>query len=233
VANKWVDAIGTQLNSFLVGLGTTGLRIKNVSGGLVARNKADTSDAVITGSQVRASGDSILINSDALSTGSDWAFQLSRNPAQTAALEVQAPPSKGTDGYFLRQKPGTSAGILELELAAPVSGAPTIDTTNLAFGTTSPLALFTLPANAIVNKVEIVIDTPFNNTPSLSIGITGTTSKYASATQIDLTEGATTSFEITPNVAANASAENLIATYTAGGATAGAARILVTYSVPV
>lgn len=233
MANQWLDAIGTQLNSFMVGLGTTGLRLKNVSGALVARNKADTADTTITGSQIRASGDNILINSDAAGSGADWTFQISRNPAQTAALELQGPVAKGTDGYFLRQKPGTPAGVLELELAAPVSGAPTVDTTNLVFGTTSPLALFTLPANAVVIKIEVVIDTSFNNTPSLSIGITGTTSKYASSTQIDLTEAATTSFSITPNVAPVATTENLIATYAAGGATAGAARILVTYSVPV
>jgi hypothetical protein len=233
VANKWLDAIGTSLGSFLVGLGSTGVRLKNVSGNMSVRNKADNADVNLTAARLLASGDNILINSDAANTGSDWTFQLSRNVAQSAALEIQAPPAKGTDGFVLRQKAGTAAGVLELELAAPVAGAPTQDTTSLAFGTTSPLALFSLPANAVVDFIDIVIDTPFNGTPTLSIGITGTLSKYMSATQIDLSETAGTSFNISPNITPSGTVENLIATYAAGGATAGAARILVTYAVPV
>lgn len=233
VANQWLDAIGTSVGSFIVGLGTTGVRLKNTAGALILRNKADSADVAVTASTLNASGDSILINSDAAGTGSDWTFKLARNAAQTAALEIQAPPAKGTDGYILRQKAGTSAGVLELELAAPSAGAPTIDTTSLGFGTTSPLTLFSLPADAVINKIEVIIDTTFDGTPSLSIGIAGTPSKYASSTQIDLKEAATTSFCITPNVAPTASAESLIATYAAGSATAGAARILITYSVPV
>jgi hypothetical protein len=233
VANIWKDIIGTSLGSFLIGLGSTGVRLKNTAGNMIVRNKADNADVNITAARLLASGDNILINSDAASTANDWTFQISRNTAQTAALEVQFPAAKGTDGYVVRQKAGTPAGVLEFELAAPVAGAPTQDTTNLAFGTTSPLALFILPSNAAIDIIEIIIDTPFNGTPTLSIGITGTLSKYMAANQIDLSESATTRFEISPNLVPSATTENLIATYAAGGATAGAARIVINYAVPV
>jgi hypothetical protein len=39
-------------------------------------------------------------------------------------------------------------------------------------------------------------------------------------------------FEVYPGIAANGSTESIIATYAAGGATAGAARIEVDYCVP-
>lgn len=233
MANKWIDAIGTSLSSFLIGLGSTGVRLKNSSGNLLLRNKADNADVSVTASQFKASGDNILINSDAAGSGTDWTFQLSRNPAQTAALEIQAPPAKGTDGYVLRQKAGTASGVLELELAAPSAGSPTIDTTTLAFGSVSPVTMFTLPAGSIIDTVKVIIDTAFNGTPSLSIGISGTTSKYLSSTQVDLTESAGTSFEVNPNVAAPGSNESIIATYSAGGASAGSARLLVSYVSPV
>jgi hypothetical protein len=236
MANKWIDAIGTSLSSFIIGLGNTGVRLKNTAGNLVLRNKADSADVTVTTSRLLNSGDNILINSDAAGSGNDWTFQLSRNPTQTAALELQAPAAKGTDGYVLRQKAGTAAGVVELEFAAPggtSSGTVIIDTTSLAFGTSSPLTLFTLPSGAIVSQVEVVIDTAFDGAPSLSVGIAGTTSKYLAATHVDLTELATTSFVFSPNLPAPGSDENLIATYSAGGASDGAARILISYVTPV
>ncbi|MBW4469319.1 MAG: hypothetical protein KME45_03545 [Stenomitos rutilans HA7619-LM2] len=231
--SKVLDVIATSLSKFQIAIG--GVTLKNSSGNLLVRNPADSADAAVTASQLNNSGDAIVINSDAASTGTDWALTIGRNPAATAAVTLYAPPAKGTDGFFLRQKAGTAAGVLELELAS-TSGASnqlTTDTTSLAFGTTSPLTLFTLPANAVVEAVRVIIDTPFTGgTPSLSVGITGTTSKYMSSTQVDLTATAQTIFEVYPGRTANGSSENLIATYAANSASAGAARIEVDYAIP-
>jgi hypothetical protein len=92
--------------------------------------------------------------------------------------------------------------------------------------------MFTLPPDAVVRRVAVVVDTAFDGTPSLSVGVTGTTSKYMGSTQVDLTAAAGTVFEADPGLDADGSSEDLIATYSAGGATAGAARILVEYGVP-
>lgn len=93
------------------------------------------------------------------------------------------------------------------------------------------MSLFSTAATDILSKVQVVIDTPFNGTPSLSIGVTGTTSKYMGTTDVDLTAATGTVFEVHPGLPA-AGVEALIATYTAGGASAGAARILVTRVSP-
>jgi hypothetical protein len=84
----------------------------------------------------------------------------------------------------------------------------------------------------VVHQVKVIVDTAFNGTPGLSIGIDGTASKYFRATQVDLTQPAGTAFEVDPAVNAVGITEALIATYAAGAATVGSARLLVEYSVP-
>lgn len=232
MANKWLDAIGTTLSSFVIGLGTTGVRLKNVSGGLVARDKADAADVPITGSALRASGDSIRLNSDATGTGSDRTYDIARPSTQTANLQLLL-PDKGTDNFVLRQKAGTAAGVFELELAAPSATSYIPDITTLTFGSTSPVTMFILPANAKILAIDVTIVTSFDGTPTASIGIAGNTSKYLPATGIDLKESATSTFNITPGVSPSVTAENLIITYSAGGSTVGSADFLVTYTIPV
>lgn len=229
---KFSDLLGTLGSYFKLGI--SGVRLKNSSGNLLVRNSGDSGDAEITASKLNVSGDDIVINSDAAGSSNDWTATLRRNAAQTAALAVVLPPAKGTDGHVLRQKSGTAGGVLELELVAAGSteACETVDTTSLAHGSSSPVSMFTLPATAVVTKIQLIIDTAFNGTPSASIGIAGTTSKYMASTQIDLTATAGTIFEVHPGLAAAGSTEDLIITYSAGGASAGAARALVFYSIP-
>jgi hypothetical protein len=224
------DLLGTTKNFFKLGL--TGVRLKNSGGNLIVRNNGDSADAEITTSQLNNSGDGIVINSDAAGSGNDWLFNFQRNPVQTADLTLQVPPAKGTDGHVLRQKAGTASGVLELELAAAgtTSQCESVDTTSLAFGSSSPVTMFTLPAGAIVTKVQCVIDTAFDDSPTASVGVSGTASKYMSTGDLDLTAAAGTVFEVTPGLAAAADA--LIITYSAGSSSVGAARFLVYYSVP-
>lgn len=228
----FTDIVGTTRAFFRIGF--TGPRLKNDSGTLAIRNAGDSADANLKTALLQNTGDSIEINSDAADTGTDRKLTLSKNPAASAALVVQLPPAKGTDNYILRQKAGTAAGVVELEFTAPGGGSTSsvlADTTSIAFGASSPVAMHQHPAAGVVDKFQIVIDTPFNGTPTLSIGIAGTTSKYVSATDVDLTAAAGTVFEIHPGLAAPGSNEDLIVTYAAGGASAGAARVL-TYYVP-
>lgn len=225
---RFLDLLGTLGSKFQLGI--QGLILKNTGGKIRARNAADSADAPLVGSTIEASGDSLTLNEDAAGSGADWKLTISR-PASgmTQDLEFTLPADYGTAGYFLA---GDGAGGLSFQPSASASNLEATDTTSLAFGSSSPLAMFTLPANAVVLKVQVVIDTPFNGAPSLSIGITGTLAKYLASTQVDLTAAAGTVFEVSPGLAANGSAENLIATYAASGASAGAARMLVTYAIP-
>ena len=228
MAGLFSDLWGTTKAYFKIG-GTTGVRLKNSAGDLLVRNTGDSADAAITTSKVNISGDVLDLNSDAAGSGADWKFTLQRPSAgMTAAVTLTLPIDDGTAGQVLSTD---GVGVLSWASAGSTALADKLDTTSLAFGTASPVAMFSTGAADIVDYIDIVIDTAFDGTPSLSIGITGTTSKYASTTDVDLTAAAGTVFTIHPGLGAQG-VEALIATYAAGGATAGAARIIVHYATP-
>jgi hypothetical protein len=228
MAGRFLDLLGTSYTK--IQLGIAGLVLKNVSSKIRARNAADNADAPLVGSVISASGDVIELNEDAAGSGADWKYSLQR-PASgmTAAQTLTLPAGNGSPG----QVPATDgSGNLSWTTVAAGNDKLVTDTTTLGFGSASPLAMFNLPANAVVESVQVIIDTAFNGAPTLSVGIAGTTAKYLAATQVDLTAAAGTSFEVAPGLAAVGAIENLIATYAAGGASAGSARILVHYSIP-
>lgn len=230
MAGRFLDLIGTTYSKLQIGIDAAALNLKAATGKLRARNKADSADVPIVGSVIAASGDFLELNEDAAAAGADWKYTLARPAAgMTAARTITLPPDAGTPGFAV-----TTDGAGNWSYTAIAAGNDKIitDTTTLAFGSASPLAMFTLPANAVVSSVKVVIDTAFNGTPSLSIGVAGTVSKYLGATQVDLTQAATTAFEAEPALAPVGTTEALIATYAAGGATVGSARLLVSYSIP-
>lgn len=222
------DIVGTVLGFFRIG-GTSGVTLKNSTGNLVVRNAADAADAALTASKVSVSGDVVDINSDAAGAGADWKYTLQR-PAtgMTAAVTLTLPPDDGTANQVLMTD---GAGVLSWASAASTASSNKLDTTSLAFGTASPLTLFTTGAGDIIDEIEVIIDTSFNGAPSLSIGVAGTTSKYMPATSVDLTAAATTRFVTHPGLPA-AGVESLIATYAAGGASVGSARIIIHFATP-
>lgn len=226
--SKFTDLLGTLRATFKIG-GTTGVLLKNSTGNLLVRNTGDSADAAVTASKVSVSGEVLELNSDAASAGADWKTTIQR-PAtgQTAALTLTLPTGPGTANQVLQTD---GAGVLSWASAGSNASSDKVDTTSLAFGTSSPLSLFSTGAADVITKIQVVIDTAFNGTPSLSIGVSGTASKYMAATDVDLTAAAGTVFEVHPGLPA-AGVEALIATYAANTASAGAARILVYFATP-
>jgi hypothetical protein len=225
MSNFWNDAIGTTKSFFK--LGFTGVRLKNNAGNLSVRNPGDTADAEATVSRVNISGDGFVINSDAANSGADWSITINRpTTGMSAAVTYTLPPDDGTPGQVMSTD---GAGVLSWASAASTAAADKMDSTPLAFGTASPVAMFSTGAGDIIDRVVVVVDTAFNGTPTMSVGIAGTTSKYMATSDVDLnTVGY---YEVHPGLPA-AGAESLITTYAAGGATAGAARVLVHYATP-
>ena len=220
------DLLGTTKDYFK--LGFTGVRLKNGSGNLLVRNTGDSADAEITTAKLNNSGDSIVINSDSAGAAADWKITIQR-PASgmTADVALTLPIDDGTAGQVLSTD---GNGVLSWASTGSTALADKVDTTTLAFGSTSPLALFSTGAADIINYIEVVVDTAFDGTsPTMSIGIAGTTSKYSATTDVDLkTVG---SYLIHPALTAQG-IEALITTYAASSSTVGSARVLVHYCTP-
>lgn len=228
---RFTDIIGVVGGKLKLGL--TGPQLKGNGTAVEARNAADSAYATINALLHATYGDDFELNSGAAGAGADWKYTLRRpSTGMTHALTVVYPSADPTVGQALTVASFT-ANVITLGWTTVAAGTDksVVDTTSLAFGTTSPLAMFSSPSGAVLRKISVVIDTPFNGTPSLSIGITGTVSKYLGATQVDLTAAAGTVFEIDPGLPSTAG-EALIATYAASGATVGAARILTEYVIP-
>jgi hypothetical protein len=227
----FMDLKGTSNSSFQIQKG--GPRFKNNAGVLEARNAADGAYVDFLALILRAAGNSIVINEDAALSGADWKMTISR-PAtgMTASLDFKLPPDYGTTGYLLQTDGAGNLTWVAGSTPPSVTQKITVDTTTLAFGDSSPVAMFTLPANAVVHKVKVIVDTAFDGTPTVAVGISGNTGKYMATTDNDLTSGAGDRWESNPNQVPVGTTEAIIATYVAGGASAGSARIEVDYSIP-
>ena len=229
---KYSDLLGTLQSKFRIGLG--GPQVKNNSGVIEARDAADSAYAQMRMLLAAVTGNDVVLNEQSTDSGASWKYTL-RRPAtgMTHALTVVMPSGDPAPGQALTVA-SFAGDVITLEWSTVAGGADklVVDTTTLAFGDASPKALFTLPASNVIPWAQVVIDTAFDGSPSLSVGISGETSKYLSSTQVDLTAVATTVFEVSPGLPAPGGSEALIATYAAGGATQGSARILIAYMLP-
>jgi hypothetical protein len=148
----------------------------------------------------------------------------------TASVVYTFPTSDGSPNQVLQTD---GSGVLTWADASSTASSIKCDTTSLAFGSSSPVAMFTRPANAIIHWIDVIIDTAFNGTaPTMSVGVAGTTSKYLGTGDVNLKGTAKDVYTVHPGEVTSGSPEDLICTYAADGSAAGAARILVYYSVP-
>src|SRR5690348_7384886 len=194
--SRFLDALGTTVSKFKLGIG--GPQLKNNAGAVEARDSADAAYAAISAALVNTYGNDFILNAGAMEAGADWKYTLSRpSTGQTVDLQVIFPSTAPSNGQAMTVT-SYSAGVITLGWTTLSGGSnnTVVESTALAFGSTSPVAMFTLPANAVVLKCKVVVDTPFDGTPSLSVGVSGTTSKYMGSTQVDLTAAAGTVFEV-------------------------------------
>ena len=225
----WLDLLGTTKSFLRIGL--SGVRLKNNSGNLDVRNAGDTADAAVTASKVNVSGDAIDLNSDAAAAGADWKYTLQRPvTGMTAAVALTLPPTDGSPDQVLKTD---GSGVLSWADAASTASNIKVDSTPLAFDSNTTVPMFNAADGTVVDQVMVVVDTPFDGTPSISVGTSGSASKYLGSGDIDLTAAAKTQFVNHPGEPAiTGGGESLEIAYTAGGATTGAARVQVHYATP-
>jgi hypothetical protein len=174
------------------------------------------------------------------SIGRGHVVTVKKSDTSANAVTISLPASGFEDGAGSITIPGGSRGSRTLTYADGTGGVRRwhligsssdtniIKTTSLAFGTTSPVSLLSTGVGDVIDTVEVIIDTPFNGTPTLSVGISGTVAKYLATADVDLTAAARTVVKVHPGFPAQGT-EALIATYVAGGASVGAARLKIHY----
>lgn len=224
------DLAGTALSYFKIGLTATAVRLKNVSGVLTVRNAGDSADANLVAGKLSASGDSIEINSDSAGAGDDWKMTLARaSTGMTADVTLTLPVDDGSPSQVLATD---GSGNLSWATVAGGSDKPVVDTTTVAFGSSSPVTMFTKPSNAVSMLVRVVVDEAFDGAaPTVSVGIVGNTSKFVPSTAVDLKTVGIYEYDCS-DVATVGTTEDLIATLNADSSAAGSARILFAYVIP-
>lgn len=220
MSNPLKELFGTLRDSFQIGLSNaTAALLKTAAGRLDFRNRADSAHIDI---RVKA----LQLNDE------DTNYVTLQVPALSADYALTLPAAQGAANQVLAQS--ATPGILQWANIVVANDTVKTDTTSLAFNSAATVSMFALPANSRVLRVRLIIDTPFTGGTGaqVSVGISGNVAKYMAATENDLSYPALSSFEVEPNLAPVGAVENLIATYAANGATAGAARIEVDYVLP-
>lgn len=230
----FADLFGTSKGTFQIEIG--GVKLENSSGNLIVK---DTSAAVsdITVKKPFVQGNEIDINSDAAGTGADWKYTIAR-PAtgQGQALTLTLPPTHGAANQILQTSGDDNYTTTWVD---PASTTPllTCDTTTLNWNSAAEVAMLTIPVGAIVDRIKVVIDTPFNGTGgTMSVGTSGAgATKYMASTQVNLKGTAKDVYESNPGeVPVSGSPEAVVITFAAatGSPSAGVARIMMFYVTP-
>jgi hypothetical protein len=234
----YMDLKGTQNPSFMIGLNGSKLLSDGIR--LSLKNKAETvfqdfeaKDIYANAAylaQLNVTGNSFNLNSDATSAGFDWVMTFSRPTAGMSANVNYTFPAAPINGYFL-----TTDGAGNLSWATistpSVTEKVSVDYAPLTSSTpTGPSTIFSLPANSIVLKVEVLVDSAFDGAPT--VNISGSLSGILMGTAFsDLSENQT-KFVVEPLALAQLSSQDITFNFNAGGATVGAARILVHHVIP-
>ena len=163
--STWIKVVGTQVGKFVLGL--TGVTLKNNSGNLQVRNNADSAFASAEAQSVKVTDNT-----------SGFGVTVQSSPSAAASYSLTLPVDDGSPSQVLSTN---GSGVLSWVTAASTADHWKVDTTSLAFGSGSTVSMFTLPANAVVDRVSVIVDTAFDGTPSMSVGISGNASKYVAS----------------------------------------------------
>ncbi len=156
------------------------------------------------------------------------------NASQLRGVDINT--TAPTSGQVLTYNSSTT----KWEAATPSGGGGgasnglLVDITTVNYNSSTTVSMFTLPANAEINRIEVLLDVTWvtGTAATLSVGIAGNTSKYMPSSSIDLYGVVKDNYITIVNLPANTSSEAIITTYAAGTSSAGRAIIHVYYSAP-
>jgi hypothetical protein len=187
---------------------------------------------VLNGGSLSTTSEFITLNEDSFpGSGSNWFYAFTRPlTGMTSNMYFTYPAQNPAIGQVLTAISVTG----ETSWQTPIASQP--DSTSFVFNTASPITLFSTTASAVIEEVILYVDTPFNGAPTLTVGKSGTPAKYATFSTVNLTAalvvaGQANKYVLSPNFTAQG-VEALTATYSAVGATVGAARIVIKFWTP-
>ena len=207
---------GTSLGSFLISL-TNGVLLKLSAGRLQLRNPADTTFSGLDASNVD------VVNATNFKT------RIQNQAAQATDWTLSLPTTAGTANQVLQTN---GSGVTVWATAATTDDLPHVIEATVAFGSVSPVPVVTLPAGFQVAWTKVIVDTPFTGTANLSVGTSGNSSKYMNATDSALAYPALTVFQAASGHPSVGAPEVIDVDYSAGGASAGSARVQIAYIDP-
>jgi hypothetical protein len=231
-----MDLKGTSESSFLIGLNGAKLIWDGIS--LKLKEKTGTTyldfqARYLTGERVYTEemlvkGNIIELNSDASGLGFDYKMIFARPSTGMSADVTYTFPNAPTNGYFLTTD--ASGNLSWAAISSPTTtDKVTVDETSISLVGVGPQSMFTLPANAIVLKVEITVDSAFDNNANIVVSKNAGT--LMGIGQSDLSDAGPTKFVVEPNDAASVSSESI--TYSLNNApTTGSGKIRVHYVIP-
>lgn len=226
--SAYMDLKGTSGSSFSLGLAASDVKLKSSGGQFQVKRKDESLFLDIKVNELQSVGNKISLNEDASLSGDSWKMLFARPLSGMTASVTYTFPAAPTDGYFLTTD--ASGNLSWAEISSPsVTEKVTVNSTSFTFSDFgSPLPMFTLPANAVVHDVQVIVDSGFNS-GTIQVGVTGTTGKYMTGSQNDLTTS--DRYVSSPNNLPVGITEDIFGTF-AGTPTSGAGRVLVFYSIP-
>lgn len=114
--------------------------------------------------------------------------------------------------------------------AAPLSGAEQVQQEAFTEATTSPLTIFTPPANSLITTVQVEVITPAAGaTATVSVGISGDEDRDMDETEVKLKKAGL--YEVEPNTDVGGTPDAIILTITPGAETF-TGEVRVWYTIP-
>lgn len=211
MADRFIsDLVGTLKAYFRIG----SLRIKNDSNVLAVKNTGDTGYLPVALSSTQYKNGTGTVT---LQTPIDVTYSLVLPSNDGSTNEVLS-----TDG----------SGNLSWASVATSSNQVLAQTENVVYNSSTPIVVFTPPANSVIQKVIVDVDTLFDATSvNLSVGVAGTTSKYLGTNDVDLATVAV--YEVEPMFQEDGTPEEVIITFAPGSAgSTGSCNVTILYSNP-
>lgn len=191
------DVFGTLASYFRIGPIATALRLKNSSGVLDIRNAGDSAWASAGMHTAKIFG-----------TNASNSVSLVAPGSLASAYTLTLPPDDGSTGQVLR-----TDGSGTLTFVDVVSNSDLVAVEAFTEATSSPLTVFTAPANAIITAVRVVVSVAAGGgSPTISVGFSGTPEAYMATAENDLKN--TGVYEVAPQISVGGSPLAVIATIT-------------------